>query len=117
MAENRLTRTARKLRRDMTEPEKLLWSRLRTRQLLDAKFIRQFPIGTAIADFACRSARLVIELDGGQHAENEADKARTKLIEAHGYHVIRFWNHDVMDNVEGILETIAQELQNARNRL
>ncbi|MEO1045085.1 MAG: DUF559 domain-containing protein [Pseudomonadota bacterium] len=116
MVEKRLTGTARKLRRDVTEAEKLLWSRLRARQLDNTKFVRQFPIGNAVADFACRSVRLVIELDGGQHSENEADEARTKLIEAHGYQVVRFWNNDVIENIEGVLETIAQELRNARNK-
>jgi BirA family biotin operon repressor/biotin-[acetyl-CoA-carboxylase] ligase len=114
--EKRLTATARKLRQNMTEAEKLLWSRLRARQLGNAKFVRQFPIGNAIADFACRSARLIIELDGGQHADNDTDKMRTKLIKAHGYQVIRFWNNDVLENIEGVLETILQELKNAQNR-
>ncbi len=116
MSKKRLTRTARKLRHYVTEAEKLLWSRLRGRQLESAKFVRQFPIGGAIADFACRSARLVIELNGGQHSGNEADDTRTQMIEAHGYQVIRFWNNDVMDNTEGVLEAIRQELLNARNR-
>ncbi len=116
MAKKKLTRTARKLRRDMTEAEKLLWSHLRGSQIEGQKFVRQFPIGRAVVDFACRSAKLAIELDGGQHSENEADEARTQLIEAHGYQVIRFWNNEVFENMDGVLESIRQELFNARNR-
>ena len=77
----------------------------------------QFPIGDAVADFACRGAKLVVELDGGQYAEaGEADAERTRLIEARGYTVIRFWNSDVMDNLDGVLETILQHLRISENR-
>ncbi|MBB3980988.1 BirA family biotin operon repressor/biotin-[acetyl-CoA-carboxylase] ligase [Sphingobium fontiphilum] len=117
MVEKRLTSVARKLRRDPTEAEKMLWARLRAGQVDGFKFVRQFPIGPHVADFACRSAKLVVELDGGQHAMSEADTARTKLIEAHGYHVIRFWNYDVLSNIDGVLETIVSELRLARNLL
>ena len=98
----------------MTDAEALLWSRLRGNQL-GAKFTKQFPIGDAVGDFACRSAKLVVELDGGQHAlAAEADADRTRLIEAHGYTVIRFWNSDVMENLDGVLEIIVQHLNIAR---
>ncbi|NCP12293.1 MAG: endonuclease domain-containing protein [Sphingomonadales bacterium] len=116
MVEKRLTRTARTLRSAMTEPEKLVWSRLRGGQIEGAKFVRQFPIGNAVADFACRNARLVIELDGGQHSRSATDAARTRMIEAHGYTVVRFWNNDAIENIEGVLETIAAQLAIARNR-
>ncbi len=100
----------------MSDAEQLLWSRLRGQQLEGAKFTKQFPIGDAVADFACRSAKLVLELDGGQHALTaEADAERTRLIEAHGYTVIRFWNNDVMSNLDGVLETILHHLRIARN--
>ncbi|GAB5489416.1 MAG: hypothetical protein Pars2KO_29860 [Parasphingorhabdus sp.] len=115
MAKKKMTPIARKLRRSMTEAEKLLWSNLRGSQLENSKFVRQFPIGRAVVDFACRSAKLAIELDGGQHSENEADEARTQLIEAHGYQVIRFWNNEVFENMNGVLEAISQALLNARN--
>lgn len=115
MAKKRLTSTARKLRRDMTESEKRLWARLRGSQLENHKFVRQFPIGTAITDFACRSAKLVVELDGGQHSESLSDNARTKMIAAHGYTVIRFWNNDITENIDGVLEEIRNTLHNARN--
>ena len=115
MTEKRLTRTARRLRRDMTEVEKALWFRLRGAQLEGFKFVRQFPLGPYVTDFACRSAKLVIELDGGQHAESAIDAARTQLIEAHGYRVIRFWNNDVHSNIDGVLEAIRNELLLSRN--
>ena len=116
MTEKRLTPIARKLRRDQTDAEKLLWSKLRNRQLEDTKFVRQFPIDPYIADFACRSLKLVIELDGGQHADNPADAERTRSIEAQGYRVIRFWNNNVSSNIEGVLQAIAREVRIARNR-
>jgi BirA family biotin operon repressor/biotin-[acetyl-CoA-carboxylase] ligase len=112
LPEKRLTSAARKLRASSTDAERLLWSRIRSRQL-GAKFVRQFPIGPYIADFACRSAHLVIERDGGQH--NQAiNTPRTVIIEAHGYRVIRFWNNEVMDNLDGVLATIIRELELAQ---
>jgi very-short-patch-repair endonuclease len=96
----------------MTEVERLLWSQLRGRRLESYKFVDQLQIGDAIADFACRRAKLVVELDGGHHADQiEADAERTRIIEAHGYRVIRFWNSDVTDNLDGVLEAILQELR------
>ena len=115
VAEKRLTGIARKLRRVMTEPEKRLWSRLRGQQLGN-KFVRQFPIGNAVADFACRSAKLVVELDGARHVDSPTDLARTRMIEAHGYTVIRFWNTDVLQNTDGVVTAILQALEIARNR-
>ena len=112
----RLTPRARALRRRMTDAEILLWSRLRAGQLNGRSFTKQFPIGDAVADFVCRSAKLVVELDGGQHAKiSEADAARTKLIEAHGYRVIRYWNSEVMENLDGVLQDILRHLRIASN--
>ncbi len=111
-----MTGLARKLRNDPTEAEKRLWSHLRASRFCGAKFTRQHQVGDFIADFACRSLRIAIELDGGQHAENAADHARTKLIEAHGYRLIRFWNNDVLGNTEGVLQIIAQEIALSRNK-
>ena len=71
-------------------------------------------IGNAVVDFACRRLRLAIELDGGQHADDPADEARTRTIEAYGYRVIRFWNHDVLQNTDGVLEVIVREIALAR---
>src|SRR5690242_16557105 len=103
MAGKRLTPIARRLRKEPTEAEIRLWSRLRGRQL-GVPFTRQFPIGNAVADLACRRLKLVIELDGGQHADNAADADRTRRIEAHGYRVIRFWNSDVLANTDGVVQ-------------
>ena len=112
--EKKLTPVARKLRRGATDVEALLWQRLRNRQIEDAKFVRQFPISTYVTDFACRAARLAIELDGGQHAESTTDAQRTRAIEAHGFIVLRFWNSDVVENLDGVLEDIRTALRNAR---
>ncbi|WP_379546903.1 endonuclease domain-containing protein [Qipengyuania sp. DSG2-2] len=115
MAKKRLTSLARKLRNEMTEAERRLWSHLRASQFCDARFTRQHQIGDFIADFACRKLRLAIELDGGQHAESVTDANRTRVIEAHGYKVIRFWNNEVFENVDGVLTVLAQEIEIARN--
>ena len=110
----RPTRRARELRNSATEAEKLLWSRLRRSQLGGLKFSRQMPIAGHFADFVCRSARLVVELDGSQHLENaEADAARTHRIEAAGYRVLRFWNNDLTSNMDGVLETILKAAREA----
>ena len=112
MAEKRLTPVARKLRHVPTDAEALLWSHLRGSRLEGRKFVRQFPIGNAVTDFACRTAKLAIELDGGQHAESSAqDQERTAMIEAHGYTVIRFWNHEVAENMDGVLTEIVSALR------
>jgi very-short-patch-repair endonuclease len=100
----------------MTDAERLLWRHLRAKQLEGAKFRRQEPIGRYIADFVCFSHRLVIELDGGQHAqprEQSRDQQRDAWLEEQGFKVIRFWNNDVMRNIEGVVETIRQELLSA----
>ena len=115
MTEKRLTGVARTLRRDMTDAEQRLWGHLRASQLCGAKFTRQFPIGTHVVDFAARSLRLAIELDGGQHSDSATDEARTRAIEAHGYRVIRFWNNDVLANTDCVLHSIAEEIAFARN--
>jgi very-short-patch-repair endonuclease len=112
----RLTDRARELRRNQTEAEEPLWNELRGRRLATAKFVRQYQIGDFIADFACRSLRIAIELDGGQHPENERDLGRTRIIEAHGYRVIRFWNNEVLENIDGVLQAIGDELEVARNK-
>ena len=102
---------ARQLRRDQTDVEGKLWFRLRARQLSGAKFRRQYPIGAFIADFCCYEQRLVIEIDGGHHAEYvEADQRRTDFFVSQGYRVLRFWNNEVMENIDGVLEQIAHTL-------
>ncbi len=102
---------ARHLRREQTDAEIRLWSRLRERRLAGFRFRRQFPIGNFIVDFCCRERRLVIEVDGGHHLEQvESDRKRTELLEARGYIVLRFWNTDVLANTDGVLEEILNAL-------
>jgi primosomal protein N' (replication factor Y) len=94
----------------MTDAERRLWSMLRGNRLAGYKFRRQHPIGPFIVDFACIEQQLVIEADGGQHADNEADQRRTEWLEGHGWRVMRFWNNDVLANPAGVAETILQAL-------
>jgi len=109
---------SRRLRRDATRAEKRLWSALRDRQLGDAKFRRQHPLGRYIVDFFCLECALVIELDGGQHAkQRQADEARDAWLASQGYRVLRFWNHDVLTNTEGVLLSIEQALGACEGRL
>ena len=105
------TSTARRLRRHQTDAERILWFRLRGRRLAGWKFKRQVPIDRFIADFVCADAKLVVELDGSQHAVRTGqDLERTKTLEAMGYLVLRFWNNDVMRNLDGVLEEILNTL-------
>ena len=98
---------ARELRSGMTDAERALWRHLRTRQLRGWKFRRQYPIAGFIADFACVEAGLVIELDGGQHAEQvDYDRMRADRLNDVGYRVLRFWNHEVLGNMEGVIDSI-----------
>jgi very-short-patch-repair endonuclease len=98
---------ARRLWRDQTDAERTLWFRLRDRRLNGMKFRRQMPIRSYVVDFCCESAHLVVELDGGQHDERSLEDAkRTADIEDYDYLVLRFWNNDVMSNIDGVLETI-----------
>lgn len=100
---------ARQLRANATDAETLLWQRLRSRQLAGYKFRRQHPVGMFFADFACMEARLVVELDGGQHATPEgllSDERRSAALATQGYLVLRFWNHDVLQQTDVVLESI-----------
>ena len=105
--------TARVLRRNQTEAEAKLWMYLKNRQLNGAKFRRQRPVGNYICDFVCLEAKLVIELDGSQHNEKlakENDQQRTLCLESQGFKVMRFWNNEVLENIEGVVLAIKQEL-------
>src|SRR4029079_12797034 len=93
---------AQRLRREMTDAERKLWSVLRNRKLNGAKFRRQQPLGPYIADFVCQECRLIIEADGGQHADNASDARRTAFLESVGYRVLRFWNNDILTNLDGV---------------
>ena len=107
----RIRQFARALRNDGTDAERHLWRRLRNRQVLGLRFRRQHPILGFIADFACIDVRLVIELDGGQHAEARSrDLRRTEILESAGYRVLRFWNHDVLASTEDVLAEIVRQV-------
>jgi very-short-patch-repair endonuclease len=97
---------ARALRRDATEAEKKLWQHLRQPPFKQHHFRRQATIGPYFADFASHQLGIVIELDGGQHADNTADDRRTSYLVSEGYRVLRFWNNDVLENTSGVLLTI-----------
>ena len=104
-----LTQTAKELRVRSTDAERLLWHHLKSRQLNGLKFRRQEQIGRFIADFVCYECRLIIEADGGQHAvEQEKDAERTAWLELQGFRVLRFWNNEILSNIEGVLEVIIQ---------
>jgi very-short-patch-repair endonuclease len=103
---------ARSFRRDMTDAESRMWYFLRDRRLKGYKFVREYVIGSYIADFVCREKKVVLEIDGGQHSEAvEYDERRTKFLEEQGYRVLRFWNMDVFKNTRDVLETILQLLE------
>jgi len=102
---------ARKLRQTPTDAETRLWLRLRRQQLGGFRFRRQQPIGRYVVDFFCPEAKVIIEVDGGQHA-NDSD-TRTRWLEARGYRVIRFWNNDVLGNTDGVVTRIREALRAA----
>lgn len=102
---------ARELRLGMTDAEQALWFRLRNRQLDGCKFRRQHTIDRYVVDFVCTERLLVVELDGGQHAEQQDyDEQRTRHLQAKGYRVLRFWNNDVLTNIESVLEVVIEAL-------
>ncbi|WP_322514689.1 endonuclease domain-containing protein [Rhodopseudomonas palustris] len=108
-----LRRNAREPRKASTDAERLMWAALRDKQLNGFSFRRQVPIGPFIADFACHSVKLVVEIDGGQHFSDDGertDASRTAAIEARGFRIVRFSNADVMSNRAGVLQSIADVL-------
>jgi very-short-patch-repair endonuclease len=100
------TAAARRLRKNSTFAERKLWKYLRSRSLGGFKFVRQEPIGPYIADFVCREKRLIVEVDGGQHATDPRDAIRDRWLNAHRYRVLRFWNNEVLGNIEGVWDVI-----------
>ncbi len=103
---------AKRLRKNQTGAERLLWSRLRDRQLAGCYFRRQSPIGPYVVDFVCRERRLVVEVDGSQHAfRREKDRRRTEWLESRRYRVVRFWNREVLEDVEEVLEAVLGALE------
>jgi very-short-patch-repair endonuclease len=108
------TETARRLRRESTVGEKLLWAQLKNRQLRGCKFVRQEPIGPYFADFVCRESKLVVEVDGDTHSTGEEiahDTRRSAYLEQHGYRVIRFWNTEVKEGMDGVLAGISAAIE------
>jgi len=111
------TKLARKFRRTQSNSEAIFWREVRGRLLAGFKFRRQVPIDNYIVDFVCESAKLIVELDGHQHADTEdADLRRTEVLESNGYCVVRFWNDDVYDNLDGVMSEVLRELEVASNR-
>jgi very-short-patch-repair endonuclease len=106
------TKRARALRGSLTDAEQRLWRVLKRRQIAGVKFRRQQPIGPFIVDFVCFDPRMVVEVDGGQHADQiHKDEQRTRWLEAQGYRVMRFWNNDVLANTEAVAKAVLDEVQ------
>jgi very-short-patch-repair endonuclease len=102
---------ARKLRKRLTDAERRIWSRLRLRQLNGVKFRRQAPVGPYVVDFVCFDRKLVIEVDGGQHAVmTPQERERTAWLESEGFHIIRVWNNNALQNTDGVVEHILRYL-------
>ena len=102
---------ARKMRADATKAENVLWQALRRKQLGGLKFKRQVPLDGYILDFVCFEAKLIVEVDGSQHAESARDQARDRHFEAAGFRVLRFWNDDVLTGLDGVCRVILREAQ------
>jgi len=110
---NEINQKARDLRKKMTLQERKLWQYLRNRSLNNCRFRRQFPIGKYIVDFVCREKKLIIEVDGGQHNEENTviyDAKRSEFLEKQGYKVLRFWNNDIDNNMDGVYVEILKYL-------
>ena len=109
---------ARRLRREQTDAERTLWKALRSRRLGGLKFRRQHPVGSYFVDFCCLEFKLAVELDGGQHAlQTDVDERRSDSLARKGYRVLRFWNHEVLTNLEGVLHRIAESTEPSPNPL
>ncbi|HZG08216.1 MAG TPA: endonuclease domain-containing protein [Allosphingosinicella sp.] len=105
-----VSRYAAPLRRAATDAEQRLWSRLRNRQLMDCKFRFQHSVGPYVADFACLERMLIVEIDGGQHDEKK-DRVRTRYLTSHGFRIVRYWNNDVLQNTDGVLQSLVETLR------
>ena len=102
---------SRQLRKNMTDVERLLWLKIRSRQLLGYRFRRQHPIKNYIVDFVCLDSKLIIELDGGQHIDqHDYDERRDKVLNQEGFEVLRFWNNEIIENLDGVLEVVCEHL-------
>ncbi len=108
--DRKMIQIARKLRVNQTDAETVLWNRIRNRQIDGHKFVRQEPIAGSVCNFVCRERLLVVEVDGGQHSESATDGIGDRRLAEDGYRVLRFWNNEVLGNLEGVLTTIQTEL-------
>jgi len=106
-------RFARSLRRDMTEAEERLWHELRGRKLDGIKFRRQVPVGPYVADFLCAEALLIVEIDGSQHADSAHDRVRAAALGARGFRILRFWNDEVLREMDSVCDTIIAYVRDA----
>jgi very-short-patch-repair endonuclease len=113
----KLVKFAKNLRQSQTDCEIKLWYHLRGRRFENLKIRRQYPIGSYIADFICVEKMLLIELDGGQHADSKKDVVRDNYLKSKGYITLRFWNSDVIENINGVLETIRTSINNPHPNL
>jgi very-short-patch-repair endonuclease len=102
---------SRKLRANQTDADTKLWNRIRNRQISGFKFVRQEPIGRFICDFVCREQGIVVEVDGGHHLDSKSDELRDLYLAERGYRVMRFWNNDVLSNIDGVLIVIDEALR------
>jgi very-short-patch-repair endonuclease len=108
--DRKTTKRVRQLRTNATDTETKLWFAVRDRRLAGFKFVRQKSIGPYVVDFLCRDRNLIVDVDGGQHAESESDQVRDAYLASEGYRVLRFWNSDVLGNIDGVLETVLASL-------
>ena len=111
MREGQKVDAARRLRAGMTDAERRLWNAIRKRQPSGHRFRRQCPIGPFVVDFACLRSGLVVEVDGGQHCGSRTDPRRDAFLRRRGLRVLRFWNHEVMENLEGVFDVIEAALR------
>lgn len=112
-ADRKATGIARRLRTTQTDAEIKLWRHLRNRQICGVKFVRQEPVDSYICDFVCRELKLIIEADGSQHIESHTDEVRDRRLREAGYRILRFWNNDILLNIEGVLHAIETTIQDA----
>jgi very-short-patch-repair endonuclease len=110
-----LTRIAKKLRRNSTDAERLLWRHLRAKQIVGLKFRRQEQIGSFIVDFVCYQTRVIVEADGGQHALESVDVERTQWLNSQGFAVLRFWNDEILTNIEGVIDVVLMQCDKDAN--
>ena len=102
---------SKRLRENQTEAERIFWNAVRQKRLDGYRFRRQYPVGPYFADFACVERKLLVEIDGGQHCENKKDEIRTACLEKDGFTVLRFWNNDILENIDGVLQTLLTSLR------